>query len=247
MGWGISNLGECYMMQDKLDQAKDCYYEALRISQSLSADEQLAQYAHILLGRLYQARKQPELAKQHYRQGLKIAKERGDLRHYAEGSIWLCSLHYEQGTFDEAAPYILETEEIIAQQNLVKWAAALRTIQAASLFDKGRYEEGFTKYMEAMTYALRYNRYLLDETAEKIMEKTKQIAGKGQEGAARALIERLIEYWQMGALDGKPLVEVERERREREKGDGKPQTMVVEQLEAWLRALDRESNANNRR
>jgi len=64
--------------------------------------------------------------------------------------------------------------------------------------------------------------------------------------AAKALIEKLIEFWQTGTLDRKPLVEAEREGREREKGDERPQMMVMDQLGTWLRTLEGERKTNNR-
>lgn len=101
----------------------------------------------------------------------------------------------------------------------------------------GSLEEALSKYQEALVYALCYNRYLLDEMVEKIIKKAAEMAEKGRREAARGLIEQLIEFWQTATLEGKPLVEAEREGREREKGDGRSQRMVLEQLKEAVEGL----------
>ena len=95
-----------------------------------------------------------------------------------------------------------------------------------------------------MLYALNYNRYLLDEVAERIIP---YCLARGEEG--REMLIALRDWWKTGVNDigtprpdtispipeGIALLEAERIAREREPGDGSPQKSVVEQIEAALK------------
>jgi tetratricopeptide (TPR) repeat protein len=107
-------------------------------------------------------------------------------------------------------------------------------------------------FQQAMIYALRYNRFLLDEVLSGRPQGTPlrpiipECLKHGEEG--RRMLIALRDWWQTGVNDigtprpdtispipeGIPLLEAERIAREREPGDGSPQKMVLEQINAAL-------------
>ena len=107
-------------------------------------------------------------------------------------------------------------------------------------------------YQHALIYALRYNRFLLDEALSGRPQGTPlrpiipHCLERGEEG--RRMLIALRDWWQTGVNDvgtprpdtispipeGIPLLEAERIAREREPGDGSPQRMVLEQIKAAL-------------
>ncbi|NIO71187.1 MAG: hypothetical protein GTN71_19680 [Anaerolineae bacterium] len=108
-------------------------------------------------------------------------------------------------------------------------------------------------YQHALIYALRYNRFLLDEVlwgggvATPLRPIIPHCLEQGEEG--RRMLIALRDWWQTGINDigtprpdtispipeGIPLLEAEQIAREREPGDGSPQKTVIEQIEAALR------------
>jgi hypothetical protein len=106
------------------------------------------------------------------------------------------------------------------------------------------------KWRQTMIYALRYNRFLLDEVLSGRPQGTPlrpiipYCLARGEEG--RQMLGALCDWWKAGVNDiGTPrpdtispipegilLLEAERIAREREPGDGSPQKSVVEQIEA---------------
>ena len=103
-----------------------------------------------------------------------------------------------------------------------------------------------------MIYALRYNRFLLDEVlsgrpqGSPLRPIIPYCLARGEDG--RRMLTALREWWQTGVNDlgtprpdtispireGIALLEAERIAREREPGDGSPQKSVVEQMEGAL-------------
>ncbi len=109
---------------------------------------------------------------------------------------------------------------------------------------------GFFK--QAMVYALRYNRFLLDEVlsgrpqGSPLRPIIPYCLERGDEG--RRMLTALRDWWKTGVNDigaprldtispipeGIALLEAERIARERELGDGSQQKSVVEQIESAL-------------
>jgi hypothetical protein len=107
-------------------------------------------------------------------------------------------------------------------------------------------------FKEAMIYALRYNRFLLDEVLSgrprgaPLHPIIPHCLDRGEEG--RRMLIALRDWWKTGVndigsprpdtispiLEGIPLMEAERIAREREPGDGSPQKAVIDQVETAL-------------
>jgi len=114
-------------------------------------------------------------------------------------------------------------------------------------------------FKQSLVYALRYNRFLLDEVLSGRPQGTplrpviSYLLERGEEG--RSMLIALRDWWCTGKNDigtprpdtispipeGIPLREAERIAREREPGDGLPQRTVVEQLDAALQGYTEKS------
>jgi tetratricopeptide (TPR) repeat protein len=110
-------------------------------------------------------------------------------------------------------------------------------------------------YKQALIYALRYNRFLLDEVMSGRPEGTplqpiiQHCLQQGEEG--KRMLQALLEWWRTGINDtgtprpdtispiqeGITLLEAERLAREREPGDGQPQRRIEDQVKAAVLQL----------
>lgn len=117
---------------------------------------------------------------------------------------------------------------------------------------EGRFDAALRFYQHALIYALRYNRFLLDEVlwgggvATPLRPIIPHCLERGEEGRRR--LAALRDWWRTGTNDigtprpdtispipeGIPLLEAERMAREREPGDGSPQKIVIGRIEAAL-------------
>lgn len=113
-------------------------------------------------------------------------------------------------------------------------------------------ESVINSYRSALVYALRYNRFILDEVlwGDNVITPLTPIVNDcmahGQKG--QQVLKSLSEWWQVGINDpgqtrpdtislineGIPLLQGERLVRQRERGDGIPQKTVVERIQGAL-------------
>jgi len=166
----------------------------------------------------------------------------------------LVRVKHAQGDYAAIPPLLAEAEQLAQQCEYNDHLASLRLTQAQT-FEVSENLEGLTAldyFKQAMVYALRYNRFLLDEVLSGRPQGTPlrpiipYRLARGEEG--RQMLIALRDWWQTGVNDigaprpdtispiceGIPLLEAERIAREREPGDGSPQRSVVEQLGAAL-------------
>jgi hypothetical protein len=151
---------------------------------------------------------------------------------------------------------LLEQAEPLAQQNEYNdHMASLRLTQGHLAWDDEqtgenlRFDAALHCYQQTLVYALRYNRFLLDEVLTGCAQGTPlqsiipHCRKRGKEGQ-RMLLE-LHNWWQSGSNDtgvpgpdsisqipeGISLLEGESLARLREPGDGTPQQTILEQLD----------------
>jgi tetratricopeptide (TPR) repeat protein len=163
-----------------------------------------------------------------------------------------------QQIYDRAISYFSEAEQLAQQYEYNDHLASLRLTQGHIAWD-GRldawgvgFDAALHHYQHALVYALRFNRFLLDEALAGRPQGTPlqpilpTCLARGEEG--RRMLIALADWWQTGVNDvgvprpdtisplpeGIPLLEAERIAREREPGDGSPQTPVLARLAAVL-------------
>jgi len=180
-------------------------------------------------------------------------------RYYTvEALCGLVRVENELGDYAAIPPLLAEAEQLAQQYEYNDHLASLRLTQGHIAWEGNApaWENGFDAalryYQHALIYALRYNRFLLDEVLSGRPQGTPlrpiipECLKRGEEG--RRMLIALRDWWQTGLNDigtprpdtispipeGIPLLEAERIAREREPGDGSPQKSVVEQIESAL-------------
>jgi len=213
-----------------------------------------------------------ELAGSYYAEAVSLVRSL-QTRHYFR--VWaltgLIRVKHAQGDYAAIPPLLAEAEQLAQQYEYNDHLASLRLTQGHLALTPvpspigrgegdGGWGEGFDAalryYQHALIYALRYNRFLLDEVLSGRPQGTPlrpiipECLKRGEEG--RRMLIALRDWWQTGVNDigtprpdtispipeGIPLLEAERIAREREPGDGSPQKGVVEQIEAALKNVE---------
>jgi hypothetical protein len=166
----------------------------------------------------------------------------------------LVRVRHAQGDHSAIPPLLAEAEALAQQYEYNDHLASLRLSQAQLAWDGvlpafGRgFDSTLRYYKQALIYALRYNRFLLDEVLwgggvstplKPIIPHCLERTFEGQR-----MLTALRDWWQTGANDvgaprsdtispipeGIALLEAERIAREREPGDGTPQRTVLDVL-----------------
>jgi tetratricopeptide (TPR) repeat protein len=164
----------------------------------------------------------------------------------------LIRVKHAQGDHAAIPPLLAEAEQLAQQYEYNDHLASLRLSQGHLAWENDNPAETLAFYQKAMTYALRYNRFLLDELVSGRPQGTPlrpiipSLREHGESG--RKTLMALHDWWQTGTNDigtprpdtissipeGIALLEAEKLAREREPGDGSIQKSVVEQFEAVL-------------
>jgi tetratricopeptide (TPR) repeat protein len=209
----------------------------------------------VWLGELFEIKMQINKAENCFSKALEVKG-----RYYLD--CWaltgLIRVKHAQGDYPAIPPLLAEAEGLAQQYEYNDHLASLRLTQGHIAWEGNApaWENGFDAalryYQHALIYALRYNRFLLDEVLSGRPQGTPlrpiipECLKRGEEG--RRMLIALRDWWQTGVNDigtprpdtispipeGIPLLEAERIAREREPGDGSPQKSVVEQIEAAL-------------
>ncbi len=172
--------------------------------------------------------------------------------------IGLARVQFAQSHFQLIPALFTEAEEIAQQYEYNDHLTSLRMLQAQAVWEKHvpAWGNGFKKalffYQQSLVYALRYNRFLVDEilwgggfrTPLKPILSYCQTRGD----AGRKMLTALRDWWKIGINDigfsrpnsispipeGIPLLLGERLARQREPGDGHLQKNVIQILEEAL-------------
>jgi tetratricopeptide (TPR) repeat protein len=201
-------------------------------------------------GSIYQNNKEWDQAERHYRLFLDINNYPAN-RYYHRCSAYLglIQVKHAQGNIAAIPTLSTEAEQLAQQYEYNDHLASLRLIQGHLALEAGKENEAISFYQKAIIYALRYNRFLLDDL----------LSGRTQGAALQPIIPYCLEYgeqgrkilstlrdwWKIGVNDvgtsrpdtisfipeGIPLLEAEKIAREHEVGDGSMQKDVIGQFE----------------
>lgn len=170
----------------------------------------------------------------------------------------LMRVRHAQKDYSDVLQLLSEAEQLAKRHEYNDHLASLRLTQGHMTWDHNlpEYSAGFDTalgfYQYALIYALRYNRFLLDEVlwggnvATPLQTLIPHCQARGEEG--RLMLAALRDWWWIGRNDigtprpdtispipeGISLLEAERIAREREPGDGSPQKTVLEALQEAL-------------
>lgn len=205
------------------------------------------------LARLYAVCEEWNTALGCYRESLRL-NTRGRHYHESEAMIGICLAAYRQGSLTDEMSLATRAEQIAQQYEYNDHLASLRLTQGHVAWEghisewSGGFDAALRYYQHALIYALRYNRFLLDETLSGRPQGTPlrpivpHCQERGEEG--RRMLITLHNWWLTGVNDigtprpdtispvpeGIPLLEAEQIAREREPGDGTLQKTVIEKI-----------------
>lgn len=199
-----------------------------------------------------------------YKQAEESYQERINLR-YLEQWYWyvgaltgLVRIHHAKGDYAVLVQALRDADELAQQYEYNDYLASLRLTQGHLAWEGNILEwgQGFDAalhyYRQALVYALRHNRFLLDEVlsgqpqATPLQSILLYSQKHGEEG--KRMMQALHDWWQTSANnidipvppgfapipDGISLIESEQQVRLQEPGDGFPQSTIIEQLEKYL-------------
>ena len=250
-----------------LVEAEEYLEESLRIKEKLKDEVGIPEVKN-WLGELYETKSRGltsedkvtalRLAKTYYEQSLDLRRLE---RHYFEcgALVGLARVSYVLGDYLAMQSYLTEAEALIAQYEYNDYAAVSRLIQGHLIWLSSRmknsigealFNQILSLYKESLIYALRYNRFLLDEIlsgrSPRAVTLIKPIISTCQERdeEGQQILISLHSWWQEANNElikpqsetispisiGIPLQDAERVAREEEKGEGSPQETVIEQI-----------------
>jgi tetratricopeptide (TPR) repeat protein len=249
--WGAILAGHSHFRE-----AEDRLLESRKIKESLHAASGTFESLN-WLGLASELQGEWEKASAYYRE--RTQEKPLGINYFECGALTgLVRVKHAQRDFAAVPTLLAEAEQLAQQYEYNDHLASLRVMQGHVAWD-GRlpewgtgFEAAFRHYQHALIYALRYNRFLLDEALSGRPQGTPlrpiipHCLERGEEG--RRMLVALRDWWQTGVNDvgtprpdtispireAIPLLEAERIAREREPGDGSPQRMVLEQIKAAL-------------
>ena len=254
----LSFWGAILLRRGAYHQAEQYLQQSLELKQALGDPSVFLNSENTLwLGQLHELAHQWPQSMEWYS---KCLDYRWAGRRYFEGAALtgLTRVKHAQGDYADIQPLLAEAEQLAQQYEYNDLLASLRLTQAhvawegkATAWDNG-FEATLHFYQHALIYALRYNRFLLDETLSGRPQGTPlrpiipYCLERGEEG--RKILIALRDWWKTGVNDigtprpdtislipeGIPLLDAERLAREREPGDKSPQKSVTEQIEAAM-------------
>lgn len=243
--WGI-----LLTRQGKWNDAKEKLSDCLATRKKLRISPNISEVL-IWQGQLDEAQHNWGNASQLYNQSLDT-RQLGRRNLEVSALTGLIRVKHAQGDI-AAIPSLLAEADLLAQQyEYNDHLASLRLTQGHLAWENGNQNESILLYQHAMTYALRYNRLLLDELLSGRPQGTPlrpiipYCLERGEEG--KKIMLALRDWWKAGTNDvgtprpdtispipeGIPLLEAEKIARAREPGDGSIQKNVLEQIESVL-------------
>lgn len=249
--WGIT------LIQDgQLDKARELITKSIQIKNRLNYRNSISENFSAL-GNILELQRNYLEAEQNFREALNY-KDIGRYYHDCIAYTGLVRVKYAQGDIAAIPSLLAEAEQLAQQYEYNDHLASLRLTQGHLISPPTPLLQGegslsaLDYYKQAMIYALRYNRFLLDELLSGRPQGTPlrpiipYCLERGEEG--KKILSALWDWWQTGVNDvgtprpdtispipeGIPLLEAEKLARQREPGDGSIQRSVVEQLEAGI-------------
>ncbi|NJN68320.1 MAG: tetratricopeptide repeat protein [Chloroflexaceae bacterium] len=249
----LGNWGRVKIRQGQVEKAREYLEEAIHIKQR-HADYPGVPQSLIPLAHLAEVQFNWQEAVQHYQHTLDL--KTGRLYFENGARVGLVRVHHATANDAAIPPLMAEAEALAQQYEYNDHLAALRLSKGHIAWDGhipewgSGFEAVLGYYQQALIYALRYNRFLLDEVlwggnvTTPLHPIIPHCQERGEEGVR--MLAALRDWWQTGTNDtgtpraetislvpeGATLLEAERIARANEPGDGSPQTSVVDALNA---------------
>lgn len=240
-------LGMLLVREGNYSKARECLSESLRVKLEVNDNLGISE-ALVWNGALAQATGDWTGAIDFFQQSLEW---RWTGRRYYESAalVGLCRSTYYSSNTDSLEALIREADQLGLDNDYYDHLASLRQIEGNLAWDgesksRGKnFEQAHNLYLQALVCALRYNRFLLDDTLDGIVAHCRQ---RGKEG--QRMMRSLSRSWKSGRNDvngarpssvsplpaGASLLKAESLARARELGDGVEHESLVQTLERSL-------------
>jgi tetratricopeptide (TPR) repeat protein len=258
----IGFWGAILIKQGEVEKAEIQLSKSLKIKRDIQDNMGIPEIL-IWLGIVNELNGNWSMAESFYRQSL-VLKWTGRCYFECVALTSLIRVKHAQSDFSVIPTLISEGEALAQKFEYNDLLASLRLTQGhlarvgKDLETSGEVESGtllIDRYRHALIYALRYNRFLLDEVLGSQPQSTPlrpiipECLKQGEGG--RKMLNSLRDWWKVGNNDlgtpradtisqipeGIPLLEAERIARELEPGDGSPQKSVIEQIDEALKEM----------
>jgi tetratricopeptide (TPR) repeat protein len=219
----LRKQGLLALARGNLETANQLFLESLRAKEQADDQHGVAR-AWICLGNLRAAQGEWDEARTHLERALASMEVHGNNHALAGILLDLCDVQYHVQPSSGVDHLAARAERIAQEFGYVEHLARLSALRGKwALHRSVREAVGF--YHSSLCYALRYNRFLLDEMVGEAIRECIQLGSAG-----RQVLSGLATCWEDDRIGGQGCVELERQAREREAGDGKAQASVLAQL-----------------
>jgi tetratricopeptide (TPR) repeat protein len=259
VGYVLGFLGAILARQGDSGRATEYLLQSLEVKEQLRDEHGILDLL-VWLGKGQEIQQDLDKAQEYYR---RCSDWKWCGRYYfdSEALCGLVRVKHAQGDYSAIRPLLAEAEALAHQYEYNDHLASLRLTQGHIAWEGhipewgSGFDAALHYYQQALTYALRYNRFLLDEAlwgggvATPLRPIIPFCAERGDEGYR--MLGALRDWWQSGVNDvgtprldtispipeGIALLEAERIARKREPGDGSLQEDVVARIERVLGEL----------
>ena len=248
----LAYQGRILTKQNRLIIAEEFLKKSLQTKRDINDNVGIPENL-VWIGEIEEIRRNYDKAEQYYREILEDYHWAERRYFECEALVGMARVKYAQGKLNDIPALIAEAETLAQQYEYNEHIAALHLLQGHLLWQEEP-DAAFDFYQQALLYALRYNRFCLDEIlfGDNIPTPYQPLIPfclqRGENG--RNTLRRLKAFWQTGANDvgqprpdtispipeNIPLLDAERLAREREPGDGSPQMPVIERIESHITA-----------
>jgi tetratricopeptide (TPR) repeat protein len=245
----VSFLGIGLQQCGQFNYAEKCLVEAVSLGKKINAH---LDYAPLYLAMLYESLRQIDNAEEYYYLTQTSSKANGRCHFECAALTGLVRVKNAKGDFAAIPPLLKSAEQLAQQYEYNDHLASLRLTQAHLSWKNENKDGVLSFYQQAIIYALRFNRFLLDELLSGRPQGTPlrpiipYCLERGEEG--KNILIALRDWWKTGLNDiGTPrpntispipegilLLEAEKIAREYEPGDESMQKSVIEQIESAL-------------
>lgn len=240
----LERLGQIRSVQGRFEQALELLNKSIRYCQEKKKPYFEAR-AERYLGEAYLLQQNWEKSKEHYVRAIELSQKTGARLVQAKSLVGLLRVYYFQGvslTGIQEAAAVAETitqeneyHDMLAEVHLYRGSAetreALLRLQEQRGISDDRIQQIANIFHRAMVEAAQYNSYALDKIVHDTVTNLQTLDSM----IAHRICAQTATLWRLGELHNQPLVEVERQLRERDAFPNN-QTLVLEQLASAMAA-----------
>lgn len=244
----LNVLGMLLTKQGNYARAKECLDESFKVKMRVKDNLGISE-ALVWQGTLFEAQRELSQAHDVYLRSLEW-KWTGQQYYETAALIGLCRVKFQEGDFNGLTPLMREARHLADDNEYYDHLSSLHLVQGDFVWAGGLSEQGadfdaaYKAYCQALVYALHYNRFLLDNTLNSILNHCRDRGGEGQR-----MLRVLRDYWSEGRNhedhrrdsisplpEGISLLQAENIARKREPGNRGRQETVTQKLDKGVRS-----------